>query len=142
MRRIVYDGPLKERRLIEAELTLVRDQLVTSRRGWQSPLKMRGAAAALEWVLSDTPSPAPLSRERRDPRVRVDVRAEAAYAEEVVHYPTRFSELADLATRPGMDLPAYATGINEELAWVLGGSEQTALALLDDELDDEVEDLA
>ncbi|SDY97101.1 hypothetical protein SAMN05661080_05167 [Modestobacter sp. DSM 44400] len=74
--------------------------------------------------------------------MRIDVRAEAAYALEVSRYPARFPELADLATRPGMDLAAYATGINEELAWVLGGSALTALALEDDELDEEVEDLS
>ncbi len=97
---------LKDRTLMEAELTLVRDEIATRRRRWLNVEVMRASAETLVWVLAGQVSPAPLSGTVIDPTDRRELRREASRAEDAMYN--------EAAAR------ARAEGVYETLEWVLG----------------------
>ncbi len=61
---------LKDRQLLEAELTLVRHEIATTRRNVEV---MQASAETLEWLLAGEVSPAPMSGQVLDPTSRRDL---------------------------------------------------------------------
>ncbi len=106
---------LKDRSLIEAELTLVRHEIATTRRNVEV---MRASAETLEWVLAGQVSPGPVSGQVIDPNNFYDLAAEASRAEDLMHYPKRGNPSMDQYEAHGVQ--HRAKGVYETLEWVTG----------------------
>ncbi len=127
---------LKDRSLIEAELTLVRHEIATTRRNVEV---MRASAETLEWVLTGQVSPGPVSGQVIDPNNFYDLAAEASRAEDLMHYPKRGNPSMDQYEAHGVQ--HRAKGVYDTLEWVTG-RDYTARGQEDWAILDELADLA
>ncbi len=130
---------LKDRQLLEAELTLVRHEIATRGRSWLHVEVMRASAATLEWVLAGRVSPGPISGTVIDPTDRRELRREASRAEDLMHNPRLGNPAIDQYDANGVKL--RAKGVYETLEWVTG-RDYTARGQEDWAILDELADLA
>lgn len=127
---------LKSRKLLEADLRIIREVAPHSEFNPKRGSEAAGAEAALLWLLSGETSWAPLSLKILDPTSRLDVSEEAHFAYDVWYgQRSQLSEAAAAAAQPAM----YAKGVHWTLGWACGNL-PNELTGRDDE--DVVEDLA
>ncbi len=127
---------LKDRSLIEAELTLVRHEIATTRRNVEV---MEASAETLEWVLAGQVSSGPIAGQVIDPNNFYDLAAEASRAEDLMHYPKRGNPSMDEHEAHGVQ--HRAKGVYETLEWVTG-RDYTARGQEDWAILDELADLS
>ncbi len=105
---------LKDRTLMEAELTLVRRAMATPT---GIKVSLQAVAETLEWVLAGKASPAPLSGRVIDPADHRALQREAAWAEDVTDNPRmqadRSADQYKLA-----EIRGRAHGVYSALEWV------------------------
>ncbi len=136
---------LKDRKLLEAELTLVRHEIANpvdrlARGGVGQVVVLEGSAQALEWVLAGKASPGPISGTVLDPTNRRDLWAEASRAEDVMNNPyVGVGRSIDEYERQARGL--RAKGVHDTLEWATGGVEWTARGVEDDEIPEQLADL-
>ncbi len=129
---------LKDRQLLEAELTLVRHELATTRRNVEV---MQASAETLEPLLAGEVSPAPMSGRVLDPSSRRDLLYEGERAEDVFWTPRLGNPPSldpyDLASRS-----RRAEGIYLTLFWAPGRNVSTVRGGEDWAIPQELADLA
>ena len=130
---------IKNRQLLETELSLVRDQRATKRLSWVAPETARGAEEALTWLLAGRPSPAPLSESRLDPTLADDVRRESDFAEQVWFGSVPGRGLSAKATSGNVS--QYAHGVSKTLGWACGASEDDAFGRDDEDIREDASEL-
>ncbi len=129
---------LKDRTLMEAELTLVRHQIATGVDDWLDKEVMQAAAETLAWVLAGVVSAAPFTGDVIDPTDFYALATEARRAEDAMHNPRGRNHSMEQYEAVGIQ--RRAKGVYETLEWVTG-RDYTARGQEDWAILDELADL-